>query len=572
MKMKLRGGIGSLMVAAGMIVNSSQAVAQTSAIASGNWSDPLTWSAGEPSQTLSALVDGSFTVTVNQAGEATNLLDVGTAAGQTGNVDITGGDLTVSNVVPADFPSSIRLGQVAGSTGNLTMSAGTVAINGAVGSGFAIADALIGDNGTGTMTLTGGNFTAADEVFVALGGSSDGTLNVSGGTLNVAGRNLLVAFFGGANGKFNLSGTGIVNVDEFLFTSFDPGATSMLTQTGGTLTIGQAFVLGRNGNASYTHSGGTINVPAVGGNGDFVAGDGGLNNVFNISDSATVNAGRHVLVAAFGGSQSTVNQTGGTINADGGVFVGRDGTGTWNMSGGVLNQNGTGNENNNLFVGRDGGPPGAQGTGTFNQSAGTVNIAGNVFLGDFDHSEGTYNISGGELHVAGNLNVGAALASNAVVFPPGHALNADGTFVVSGAGGVIDVAGDLLANPDDNPRFGGGGEHNDSTLVFEILDGSGVSLIDVTGVADLTGADIDVDVLGGSFGFGSTFDLITATSISADYLQVAEDLGSISLSIVGGGNGQILRATLVPEPSSLAMVAVGLVAALGWVRQRRSLA
>ena len=184
MKMKLRGGIGSLMVAAGMIVNSSQAVAQTSAIASGNWSDPLTWSAGEPSQTLSALVDGSFTVTVNQAGEATNLLDVGTAAGQTGNVDITGGDLTVSNVVPADFPSSIRLGQVAGSTGNLTMSAGTVAINGAVGSGFAIADALIGDNGTGTMTLTGGNFTAADEVFVALGGSSNAVIHL----IAIAGR------------------------------------------------------------------------------------------------------------------------------------------------------------------------------------------------------------------------------------------------------------------------------------------------------------------------------------------------------------------------------------------------
>jgi hypothetical protein len=82
----------------------------------------------------------------------------------------------------------------------------------------------------------------------------------------------------------------------------------------------------------------------------------------------------------------------------------------------------------------------------------------------------------------------------------------------------------------------------------------------VAGIADLTGAEIDVDLLGGSFAPGSFFDLITATDISADYLQVAEDVGVFSLSIVAGGNGDILRATVIPEPATLTLAALGLLA------------
>ena len=98
---------------------------------------------------------------------------------------------------------------------------------------------------------------------------------------------------------------------------------------------------------------------------------------------------------------------------------------------------------------------------------------------------------------------------------------------------------------------GGGGEHNDGALVYEILNNTGVSRIDATGIADLTGADIDVDLLGGTFSPSATFDLVTATSISNDFVQVAEDVGVFNLAIVAGGNGQILRATYVPEPSSI---------------------
>jgi hypothetical protein len=499
----------------------------TNAIATGNWSDPLTWSAGEPNGTTSAIVNGGFAVTVDQAGEATNLLDVGTIAGETGNVTIAAGaNLVVSNANPANFPSSIRVGQVSGSTGHITMAGGTVAINGNAPSGFAIADLLVGDNGTGTWTQSGGTVTAADEVFVGLGGTSNGTLSVSGGTVNIAGRNLLIAFFNGAQGTLNLSGTGTINVDELLFSSFDPGAISTINQTGGMLNVGAALVHGRQGNATYNHSAGSATVTTALGNGDFVVGDNGPNNFYNISGTAAASAGRNFLVGVFGDAVATVNQSGGAVTVGGVLRVGIDGVGTWNQTGG------------------------------------TTTVAGSAWLGDFDSSLGTFKSASGSLSITGNLSVGAALASNAPPAPTGtqgQALDADGVFIVSGSGGTVDVGGNLLANPDDNTRFGGGGEHNDSTLVFEVLS-AGVSRIDVAGIADLTGAEIDVDLLGGSFAPGSFFDLITATDISADYLQVAEDVGVFSLSIVAGGNGDILRATVVPEPATLALAALGLLA------------
>jgi hypothetical protein len=176
-------------------------------------------------------------------------------------------------------------------------------------------------------------------------------------------------------------------------------------------------------------------------------------------------------------------------------------------------------------------------------------------------------VSGGSIALTGNLNVGAALASNAPAVPTGtqgQALNADGTLIISGSAGAVAVSGNLLANPGDNSRFGGGGEHNNSTLVFEILNNTGVSLVDIAGIADLTGAEIDVDHLGGAFAPGTTFDLITATSISNDYVPAAEDVGKFNLAIVTGGKGQILRATLVPEPATAALAClVGLSLACG---------
>lgn len=522
---------GCLAAALGMTAIANTAVGQTNAVASGDWLAPATWDNGVPNDANAAIIDGGQAITLNGAA-VTSRLDMGTVDGGSGSVVMTGGELVITD--PAGGLPSIRLGQAVGGVGVFTISDGTVFVDGEAPSGFAVGDILVGDNGKGTMNISGGTVTAADEVFVGLFGAGDGELNVSGGTLNIDRRNLLLAFGGTSKGKLNLSGTGVINVAEFFFSSFDPGAVSEMTQTGGTLNVGHAFVHGRNGNATYNHSGGAI-VVAAGPNGDFVIGDAGVNNVYNISATATVSTGRHFMVGAFDGAQGTVNQTGGAITVGGLMRVGVDGN------------------------------------GAYNHTAGTVAVTGSVFLGDFDSSNGVYTMSGGTLNITGDLNVGGALASNAPADdvrvepgpdpagPQGQALDANGTLVVVGTGGDINVTGNLLANPDDKSAFRNGpGQENDSTLKFT-LGTTGISTIGIGGMADLDGAVIDIDdtanyfaanpaasltLIDAGLGFGNVH-LVTAAEQAGNgrgyTLAPGDDaLYDLAIQVSGGGEKLVL--------------------------------
>jgi hypothetical protein len=145
-------------------------------------------------------------------------------------------------------------------------------------------------------------------------------------------------------------------------------------------------------------------------------------------------------------------------------------------------------------------------------------------------------------------------------------VNADGTFIVSGSAATITVGGNLLANAGDNSRVSDTGESNDSTLIFEILDGGGVSLISVLGIADLTGAVIDVDDFSGTLTMGDTFDLIAATDVSEDFMQASEDQGIFTLGVFNESGRDVLRATVIPEPTT---ALAGLVGGIGLLLRRR---
>ncbi|HEX6962025.1 MAG TPA: hypothetical protein VF175_09175 [Lacipirellula sp.] len=563
----------AMIAAAAMFGGSAvQSHAQSAAQQSGDWSDPATWAPAEPAAGDLATINGGFTVGVSQAGEVAGTLDLGTVASQSGNLSVSApATLTVS--------TTMRVGQAATTTGNVTMSGGTVTVNGASPSGFGNGDLIVGDVGNGNWTQSGGDVTARDEIIIGLADVSTGVVDVSGGTFQTAlgphpatgGRSILVGFDG--NGTLNVSGTGAVtanfdllvgflpgsvgtvnlsggNIEAgFLFTNIDgnpAGSTAVINMTGGTFTTRVAFVLGqRAGTTTMNHSGGAINSPTN--NGDMVVGDGGANtSTYNVSDTATVDVLHNFIVGAGGGSNGTVNQTGGTITAGDNLLIGRDGVGVWNMDGGVNN-------------------------------------ARNVFLGDFDSSQGTLKITGGTLNLTGNLSIGGALASNAAPDrvepngmngPQGQALDANGVLIVSGNGGVINVDGNLLANPSDKSSFRSDpfapGGDNSATLAFEIFSGAGTSLIDVAGVADLDGAVIDLDLMGGfSPALGATFDLLTATSFGSTgagttqnvgsgdgFTLASEDAGRFSLAIVSGGNGVILRVTAIPEPAAWSLAAV----------------
>jgi T5SS/PEP-CTERM-associated repeat protein len=550
MTRNFRIAIYTLAMVTGLMAGHESAFA-VNAIATGNWSGAGTWNPAEPVAGDSATIDGGLTVTLDQTGEAAGTVDVGTVSGETGNLSVAApGAITISGGGLA----SIRVGQGAGATGNLTMTGGTVAVSGGTGGGFAIGDIMVGDLGSGTITQSGGDLTASDEIIIANSAASVGSVSVSGGNFRANGRSLLVGF--GGNGTLNVSGTGAVRANfdmlvgflagstaavnlsggtidaNFMFTNFDnpgtTGGTVTMTQTGGTFTAHLAYVMGRGpGTTTLTHSAGAI--ICTEGPGDMVVSDGGGNtSTYNVSGTAVVTLSHDVILGTFEGANGTVNQSGGAITAANNLRIGADGTGHWNLSGGTVN-------------------------------------AKNVFLGDFDTSNGTMKVSGGTLGLSGNLSVGGALASNAPASPTGtqgQAVDANGTFVVSGSGGTINVAGQLLANPGDHNRaLPGTPGDNVSILNWEVLNNSGVSRMNVTGAANLNAAIIDVDILGGSFSVGSSFDLLTAASISSNFVEAAEDVGVFNLSIVPGGNGQILRATLVPEPGTLMMLCL---AATGW--------
>ncbi len=309
-------------------------------------------------------------------------------------------------------------------------------------------DFNISDNANtrGTINLGGnGVLTTSGITFVGRNNDAIGTINQTGGTFTVN-RSGNFAFvlgdgrFGRTNvqGVYNLSG-GIFTTGGETYVGEGGGAVGTWTQSGGTATISNWFVVGReSGSGDVDISGGTLikkgggNTPIgegtnargitfnVRGTGTFDAQTGevwvsngnnpvimtvkdtgkvnvnnwfaigrfgGSNGTLNIQDGAIVTkAGSNfTVVAPGGGSTGTVNQTGGTYSdAATETWIGDGGDGVWNFSGGTINSG-------NIFdVGHNGG-----GNGTLNVSGTAVMNAATIRIGEAGSVNGTFNLSGG---------------------------------------------------------------------------------------------------------------------------------------------------------------------------------
>jgi hypothetical protein len=196
----------------------------------------------------------------------------------------------------------------------------------------------------------------------------------------------------------------------------------------------------------------------VGGDFHVGMGDGGIGTL-NVNAGALVSPRDLVVGDATG--VGVVNQTGGTVTAggpgNGALVVGRDGgNGTYNLSGGTLNNQATGSSDVNFMIGIGGGSGKFVMTGgTVNVTAGTSSALGTFTVARGPGSKGTFEMSGGTLHTTGAFRM-ASYESIGVGDMTGTATQTGGQItadrwvsVAEGGVGTYNLSGGRLVAADD---------------------------------------------------------------------------------------------------------------------------
>ena len=414
-----------------------------------------------------------------------------------------------------------------------------------------------------------GPWTVSD--VISVGNDATGGVGVSNGATWTTNSLVLLGNDSSGSGTVNLSGgtwdAGHVNVGSL-------GSGEVNVNTGGLWTTDSAVVLGYyvKGSGTVNLSGGTWNATEV-----YVG--------WGSADEAFVSTG-----------EVNVN-TGGLWTTDGLVYLGLDlkGSGTVNLSGGTWDASGS------VQVG-------VEGTGEVNVNAGgTMNLAGDLSLG----SQGTLTLDGGRLNLGsgGVADISGALIvtdvggtidlNNAQLSHSVEALDLNGGRIV-GSGEILTPSAGLMLGSAELPGSITGHSPTERLVLYGDLSGSGsvtnaavygnVNIgssagemtfkevvfdagttieMEIAGLAleefdrltfgprvDLSHATLEVIIVG-SFeaGVGDSFNLFDAVG-GAD-LAVTLGVAAIQLPEMWVLNTNTGVVTLVPDPSSLGLLALG---------------
>lgn len=357
--------------------------AQTTAIATGNWNNAATWSAGIPDAADAVTINNGVTVTVNTAAECASI-DINSGNTNSG-ITISGSNsLTVSGAITVNAPTSNNRNRTI-SVGSGTLSCASVSFANTTDNSRDINLTI----GTGTVSVSGN--------FVMSGSASENAVSFTdAGMLNLGG-----TFTGGtvtvSTGTIRYTGTGsqtIRNMDynNLSFTGSGtktlPGdiivTGDVLVEAGSVLTLGGSDIdIDFNGNRSLTING-TVN---INGNGRLIESSGGTKTliigstgILNITDNG--GAGLPALNAFSLDPVSTVN-FGSTDNQTiensatyGNLTTSGSGTKTLETSGGTMNFAGT------ITIGN--------GT-TLNSNSKTMNVGGD-FINNGSFTRGTSTV------------------------------------------------------------------------------------------------------------------------------------------------------------------------------------
>jgi len=495
-------------------------------------------------------------------------LVVGDVNGDNGMLAITGGAVVNSN--------NGFIGNGAGSIGTVTVAGGSTVYSSWILSG----GLYVGENGTGSLTLSD-YYTEVDSSSVVIGDAvnSVGTVTVNDGWLNDSGA-LVVGE----------SGTGIlaINVNQG---EVDGSSVIIGDASGGVGTVKiDGGILFDKGELLVGNSGtGTLSVA-----------NGGVVSVINGARTITLGANGGVGTLNIGAQSGDPAAAGGILNA--GTVTTGSGTGTLQFNTTAdsatpyyFTQNGTAGGTAVVIT----GPTQVINTAGFNVltgantyrgattvNGGTLGVGNNASLGS-----SSVTLNGGQLSVGSGVTV-----TNPISFGSnGGTLGGNGAF-----GSHIVVGGNVILSPGNSPgtltftsglTFGQGGAYDWQIRSVTSSLGTSWDNVAVTGPLDITATTGDpftirvlsLNASGSSgpvsdFSSGNNYSWIIASAsggisgfasseFAIDISGFQNSLGGGSLFVTQDGTNLMLDFTPVPEPSTYALMAAGLMV-LAWRRRR----
>src|ERR1035437_2153947 len=192
----------------------------------------------------------------------------------------------------------------------------------------------------------------------------------------------------------------------------------------------------------------------------------GTDIVNQVAGDINVTGGGQLFVGNYG--VGIYNFSGGTVTVSNYIAFGRSGgNGTFNMTGGILNQRGTGN----LLVGTGfQAPSGGSTVGVLNQSGGTIDCQGQFLCPENSPSTGTYNMSNNAvLNVHNWIAIGRNGGTGVLNISGGAAITHDGggNFDIGGGGpGTVNQNGGAVTNASGQTWIG-----ESSTAIWNLNSG-----------------------------------------------------------------------------------------------------
>lgn len=422
------------------------------------------------------------------------------------------------------------LGDQPGSTGTVNVSGGTWTNS---------VNLAIGVSGTGILNLTGGSISNVNSG-IGVFANSTGTVNVSGGTWTNA-VNLNVGFAG--NGTLNLSSGSISDNDAFL--GVEPGGSGTANVSGGTWTNFDQLQIGDGGTGMLNLTGGTVkSFLTTVGRTDTAQGTltlGNIGGVPGILETFQITKGAGTGTVTFDGGllrSTTENQPelfdgfepgDISLGSGGGIFDtnGFDVSTSYGLSGvGGLQKFGTGS----LTL---------SGSNTY---LGSTTVKAGILQLDGSTTSFTFIESGGTLGGTGTVGPGATLKSGGKVAP--------------GASIGTLTTGIFFWEPGGIMEFELGDGASDSLQTDEFFK-AGSGLFEFTFV-------------NAGFVVGQTYDLVEFAG-GTDFT-----VGDFAFTNGDGFDGNFVLAsdklqfelTAIPEPGTIALLALGLGCAVLAIRRR----